>query len=338
MLIYWSCTWTMTHFVNINNSAVISLSIYIFIYLNIYIYIYFSLTLLLLLGANKVMHGCDACDWDICAACIRSGGTCNPSQETTAAAEMKRGRPRNTVQSNAHEKYSCSECTQEFTREKNLTTHMRTHTERQIHACSKCGQEFTERDRLATHMRTHTREKMFSCSECTHEFKHEKNLTTHMRTHTEGQIHACSKCGQEFTERDRLATHMRIHMRECAEGFTQPTNRYLTTPKQTDAAEGQVSEYSYQREAAEGQVSEYSYQSPPEPSKDRLRAAYRQEVQRNLGLKRQLDKTHRLLQSERKRSRGLEEQLRSNERYYLQDRMHERLYNEQRNKWHLDLY
>ncbi|XP_076804553.1 uncharacterized protein LOC143448625 [Clavelina lepadiformis] len=88
-----------------------------------------------------------------------------------------------------------------------VTSHMRTHTEKQPHQCRK-------QSKLKTHMRTHTRERPYQCDVCHKSFSACSNLKTHMRIHTEERPYQCDVCHKSFSISSNLKTHMRTHTGE----------------------------------------------------------------------------------------------------------------------------
>jgi uncharacterized Zn-finger protein len=79
--------------------------------------------------------------------------------------------------------HMCSYCGKQFTRENNLTAHIRTHTGERPYVCFYCSKAFTRSERLKLHLRTHTGEKPYECQLCFRLFSRLHNLNRHSLTH-----------------------------------------------------------------------------------------------------------------------------------------------------------
>jgi uncharacterized Zn-finger protein len=79
--------------------------------------------------------------------------------------------------------HMCSYCGKQFTRENNLTAHIRTHTGERPYVCFYCSKAFTRSERLKLHLRTHTGEKPYECQMCFKLFSRLHNLNRHSLTH-----------------------------------------------------------------------------------------------------------------------------------------------------------
>lgn len=79
--------------------------------------------------------------------------------------------------------HMCSYCGKQFTRENNLTAHIRTHTGERPYVCFYCSKAFTRSERLKLHLRTHTGEKPYECQQCLRLFSRLHNLNRHSLTH-----------------------------------------------------------------------------------------------------------------------------------------------------------
>ncbi|XP_021931557.1 zinc finger protein OZF-like [Zootermopsis nevadensis] len=144
--------------------------------------------------------------------------------------------------------FPCDVCKKEFTTQKRVAIHMRTHTgERPFH-CKECGSRYTSRSSLyihrkavhegrkyvekgvflcsfcskcfATkhsldvHLRIHSGEKPFVCHVCNRAFTQRTSLVNHTATHTDSRPYPCNHCNKAFRRRDTLIVHIRMHTGE----------------------------------------------------------------------------------------------------------------------------
>lgn len=77
--------------------------------------------------------------------------------------------------------YECKSCGKIFSAERELYTHILTHTEEKLHECKICKKTFSLKANLKAHFLTHT--KMYECDVCNRKFKQENSLKSHMKAH-----------------------------------------------------------------------------------------------------------------------------------------------------------
>ena len=134
--------------------------------------------------------------------------------------------------------HSCDMCGKAFSRYRDLTYHLHTHTGERPYSCDTCGKTFYSPGALTVHLRIHTGERPYSCDTCGKTFSNSGNLTRHLRTHTGEKPYSCDTCGRTFSNSGDLTRHVRTHTGEkpyscdtCGRAFSQPgiLNLHLRT-------------------------------------------------------------------------------------------------------------
>eukprot|EP00177_Eucheuma_denticulatum_P006163 GFKZ01011239.1.p1 GENE.GFKZ01011239.1~~GFKZ01011239.1.p1 ORF type:complete len:829 (+),score=60.26 GFKZ01011239.1:353-2488(+) len=104
--------------------------------------------------------------------------------------------------------YSCSGCSQEFTRKRDRDNHVRTVHERSF-ACSKCQARFKTKSDANRHIRiVHERIRPYQCPSCPSMFSERNKLRRHRETvHEKLRPYVCPVCSARFGELGNLRQH-----------------------------------------------------------------------------------------------------------------------------------
>jgi len=113
--------------------------------------------------------------------------------------------------------YQCDECDFKTHLKKNLQRHtMRQHVDRLTLNLNcdgdECDYVAPNKDRLQTHKRNHHSGTLHECSDCDKKYRDRGKYLLHIRRDHEGVRYKCENCDQEFTHKHTLVTHIkRMH-------------------------------------------------------------------------------------------------------------------------------
>lgn len=107
--------------------------------------------------------------------------------------------------------FLCSVCGKVFDSQRQLSRHLKIHSDKRSHSCKDCGKSFREAGTLRTHYLSHNTEAL-PCQECGKMLKNELTLRIHMRTHNQGIRFICDVCGKSFKRAVSLKAHQTVHM------------------------------------------------------------------------------------------------------------------------------
>ena len=74
--------------------------------------------------------------------------------------------------------------------------------------CNLCEKAFTKNSNLTQHMRIHTEELPYQCTYCNLRFSKNSNLKRHMNIHTEVKPYHCNVCYKDFSTNFYFAQHI----------------------------------------------------------------------------------------------------------------------------------
>ena len=109
---------------------------------------------------------------------------------------------------NRLEKYKCHLCGKRFS---NLRSHMETHKEVADLICDICGKAFKQKKNLTRHLRIHS-DARYICEVCGRQFVEKHALKTHSLLHTRGpKRFKCGVCAKDFHQKSDLKKHIGRH-------------------------------------------------------------------------------------------------------------------------------
>ena len=93
-----------------------------------------------------------------------------------------------------------------------LKLHVRIHTGAKPYSCSNCSQRFTRLDQLKTHLlKSHNEGTWLTCNICRKKFSHSGNLKQHLLRHDGVKSYVCSQCPKCFCTVHGLKSHQLVH-------------------------------------------------------------------------------------------------------------------------------
>lgn len=84
--------------------------------------------------------------------------------------------------------------------------------------CPQCSQMFTRQHNLKSHLLIHSQEKKFTCKTCSSKFRRIHDLKRHLKLHTGERPYLCQKCGRRFARGDALIRHTKASV-TCSVAF-----------------------------------------------------------------------------------------------------------------------
>ncbi len=129
--------------------------------------------------------------------------------------------------SGKEKKYECHVCKSNFSLQRLLNRHMKTHSFYKRYQCPYCDKGFNDTFDLKRHVRTHTGIKPFKCNLCDKAFTQRCSLEAH-RTRVHGvvyeygfrerraKLYVCEDCGETFQESGDYMKHLQEKHPESA--------------------------------------------------------------------------------------------------------------------------
>jgi hypothetical protein len=111
--------------------------------------------------------------------------------------------------------WKCSEegCKKDYRSKRALAEHIKIiHSGQKKFFCKfgECVMVFARKRDLTAHMKSHSDERLYKCTICEKKFKHNGDMHSHIRTHNAARDHKCA-CGKAFKTVKSLKIHERSH-------------------------------------------------------------------------------------------------------------------------------
>eukprot|EP00064_Thunnus_orientalis_P022465 superscaffoldBa00007580_g22662 len=105
--------------------------------------------------------------------------------------------------------FSCSVCSRSFSRQTNLSAHLRVHGRLRPFTCQLCGKGFSAQSSVRVHQLTvHSQQRPYSCSYCGKVFGTRSHLRTHQTSNRQRRLPlTCSACGETLAAACCLRGH-----------------------------------------------------------------------------------------------------------------------------------
>ena len=118
--------------------------------------------------------------------------------------------------------YDCSLCEKKFSKEANLTTHLRIHYGDKPFECVVCGKQYTTKSSMVAHLRSHTGEKPYECSVCGKKYTNWSSLKYHFDRHLEGRPQGCDGDKEPHFSCPELEMHIPVNQDHSTPSKAEP--------------------------------------------------------------------------------------------------------------------
>ena len=106
--------------------------------------------------------------------------------------------------------YKCHLCSEKFTSQNQLTSHLCTdHADTKL-SCKHCGHVVKTRDALLKHEKSHE-ERESKCEVCGKCFQFKYQLDNHLKVHSQTNMYRCLHCTKQFTTNAAMLHHDKTH-------------------------------------------------------------------------------------------------------------------------------